>query len=65
MKTSQFNWVRMGQENAGNSADECLPCARIEISAIFSIGTFFYRIAFPVTLNDLKNHIYDIYDRNV
>jgi hypothetical protein len=30
----------MCQENAGNSADECLPYSRIAISAIFSTGAF-------------------------
>jgi hypothetical protein len=42
----QFKWMRKCQENAGNSADECLPCARIAISANFSNGAF-CRIAFP------------------
>jgi hypothetical protein len=48
----------MCQENTENSADECLPCACLAISAIFSTGAF-CRIAFSVTPNDIIQRTYD------
>jgi hypothetical protein len=40
LNTPQFNWVCMCQQNTENSADECLPCACIAISTIFSADAF-------------------------
>jgi hypothetical protein len=43
----RFNWLGIFLENAGNSADECLLCARITVSAFLVAGLLV--IAFPVT----------------